>query len=125
MKKAIDEVHEAGYLCSIDDFGSGYSSLALLKEIPVDILKLDKTFFDNMSDTRGEKVIEHVIALAKDLDMATIAEGVETLIQVERLKHMKCDMIQGYVYYKPMCIEDFNVIVEHNFEIVDTSNKER
>lgn len=125
LKKAIDEVHEAGYLCSIDDFGSGYSSLALLKEIPVDILKLDKTFFDNMSDTRGEKVIEHVIALAKDLDMATIAEGVETLIQVERLKHMKCDMIQGYVYYKPMCIEDFNVIVEHNFEIVDTSNKER
>lgn len=125
LKKAIDEVHEAGYLCSIDDFGSGYSSLALLKEIPVDILKLDKTFFDNMSDTRGEKVIEHVIALAKDLDMATIAEGVETLIQVERLKHMKCDMIQGYVYYKPMCIEDFNTIVEHNFEIVDTANKER
>ena len=123
LKRSIDEVHEAGYRCSIDDFGSGYSSLALLKEIPVDILKLDKTFFDNFDNPRGDKVVEHVIALAKDLDMATIAEGVETLIQVERLRKMKCDQIQGYVYYKPMCMEDYDKIVEHDFEIIDISMK--
>lgn len=123
LKQAIEEVHEAGYLCSIDDFGSGYSSLGLLKEIPVDILKLDKIFFDDISNTRGDKVVEHVIALAKDLNMLTIAEGVETVIQVEQLQKMKCDLIQGYVYYKPMTIDDFDKIVEHDYEIISISNQ--
>lgn len=119
LKRSIKEVHDAGYQCSIDDFGSGYSSLALLKEIEVDILKLDKTFFDNVSSERADKVVEHVIALAKDLNMLTIAEGVETVIQVERLKKMKCDLIQGYVYYKPITIEKFNKIVFSDYEIVE------
>lgn len=119
LKRSIQEVHDAGYQCSIDDFGSGYSSLALLQEIPVDILKLDKAFFDHAANPRGDKVIEHVIALAKDLDMITIAEGIETLIQVERLRSMNCDMIQGYVYYKPMTIDDFNKIVQQNFELTE------
>lgn len=119
LKRTIKEVHDAGYQCSIDDFGSGYSSLALLKEIPVDILKLDKTFFDNVSSERADKVVEHVISLARDLNMLTIAEGVETVIQVERLKKMKCDLIQGYVYYKPITIEKFNKIVYNDYDIVE------
>lgn len=122
LKRAIDEVHEAGYLCSIDDFGSGYSSLSLLREIPVDILKLDKSFFGEAGKERGDKVVEHVISLAKDLNMSTIAEGIETVIQVEQLKKMKCDLIQGYVYYKPMSIKDFNKIVDSNYEIVSIFN---
>lgn len=119
LKRSIQEVHDAGYQCSIDDFGSGYSSLALLQEIPVDILKLDKAFFDHVGNPRGDTVVEHVIALAKDLNMITIAEGIETLIQVERLKNMNCDMIQGYVYYKPMTIEDFHKIAKHDFELTE------
>lgn len=122
LKHSIDEVHQAGYMCSIDDFGSGYSSLALLKEIPVDIIKLDKAFFDHMSTSRSEKVVEHVIALAKDLQMSTIAEGVETVMLVNRLREMQCDMIQGYVYYKPMSIEDYDKIVAHDFEIIDIAS---
>lgn len=118
LKEAIQGVHEAGYLCSIDDFGSGYSSLALLKEVPADILKLDRVFFDDVANPRGDKVIEHVIALAKDLNMLTIAEGIESMEQVEQLKQMQCDLVQGYVYYKPMRIEDFNRIVEHDYEII-------
>lgn len=122
LKRAIDEVHDAGYLCSIDDFGSGYSSLSLLREIPVDILKLDKSFFGDAAKERGDKVVEHVISLAKDLNMSTIAEGIETVIQVEQLKEMKCDLIQGYVYYKPMSIKNFNKIVDSNYEIVSIFN---
>lgn len=118
LKEAIQEVHDAGYLCSIDDFGSGYSSLALLKEVPADILKLDRVFFDDAGNSRGNKVIAHIIALARDLNMITIAEGIESMEQVEQLKQMQCDLIQGYVYYKPMRIEDFNKIVEHNYEII-------
>lgn len=119
LKNSIKEVHDAGYQCSIDDFGSGYSSLSLLKEIEVDILKLDKTFFDNVSNQRADKVVKHVIGLAKDLNMLTIAEGVETVIQVEKLKKMKCDLIQGYVYYKPIPIEKLNKIVFSNYDIVE------
>lgn len=118
LKDAIKDVHEAGYLCSIDDFGSGYSSLGLLKEVPVDILKLDRVFFDDASNSRGDKVIEHIIALAKDLDMITIAEGIESLEQVDTLKQMNCDLIQGYVYYRPMCIDDFDKIVDNDYEII-------
>lgn len=118
LKQSVEEVHEAGYRCSIDDFGSGYSSLSLLKEVPVDILKLDKTFFDDISNTCGDKVVEHVIALANDLNMSTIAEGVENLGQVKMLQEMKCDLVQGYVFYKPLSIEDFNKIVEHDYEII-------
>lgn len=119
LKRTINEVHEAGYQCSIDDFGSGYSSLSLLKEIPVDILKLDKTFFDNIDNPRGDKVVEHVIALAKDLNMITVAEGIETVIQVDRLRNVKCDLIQGYVYYKPMTIDDFNKIVDNEYKLIE------
>lgn len=118
LKNAIHEVHEAGYLCSIDDFGSGYSSLALLKDVPVDTLKLDKVFFNDIENSRGNKVIEHIISLAKDLNMITVAEGIETSEQVEMLKQMKCDLIQGYVYYKPMCVEDFDKIVDNDYEII-------
>lgn len=120
LKDAIKDVHDAGYLCSIDDFGSGYSSLALLKEVPVDILKLDRVFFNDVSNSRGDKVIEHIIALARDLDMITIAEGIETREQVDMLKLMHCDLIQGYVYYRPMCIENFDKIVDNDYEIIAT-----
>lgn len=112
LKKTVLAIHEAGYLCSMDDFGSGYSSLSLLKEVPVDILKLDRTFFDDAANTRSDRVVEHVIALAKDLHMQTIAEGIETMEQVEQLRGMQCDLIQGYVFYKPMDIASFQQLME-------------
>lgn len=114
LKKTVLAIHEAGYLCSMDDFGSGYSSLSLLKEVPVDILKLDRTFFDDAANTRSDRVVEHVIALAKDLHMQTIAEGIETMEQVEQLRGMQCDLIQGYVFYKPMDIASFQQLMEQD-----------
>ncbi len=99
----IAELHEAGFRMSMDDFGSGYSSLALLKDLDVDVLKIDKAFFDG--DFRSKKstvVLSSVFSMAQNLDMTTVAEGVETFDQVSMLRELKCDIIQGYYYGRPM-----------------------
>lgn len=109
LLNVIDQIHEEGFQCSLDDFGSGYSSLNMLKEIKVDTLKLDRAFFsapnaDNISENH---VIESVVELAKKLNMNSISEGVETILQMEYLKKINCDMIQGYVFSKPIPQEIF------------------
>ena len=85
LKQVIDELHALGFLCSLDDFGSGYSSLNVLQNVPVDVLKLDRFFFQDMDD-RGFEVINAVIQLAKQLGMTTVAEGVESLSQAKLLQ---------------------------------------
>ncbi len=107
--RIIREMHEFGFTCSLDDFGSGYSSLNMLKAVPVDVLKLDKEFFaDNGNDDlRGTSVIESVIELARKLKMKTVSEGVEKKWQVDFLRQVKCDMVQGFVYSQPVCIREY------------------
>ena len=94
----------------MDDFGSGYSSLNVLKEIPVDVLKIDRQFFVG-EDERAGRVVESVVELAKKLDMGTVAEGVETIPQVEFLKSVECDAVQGYVFSAPVPVELFEKMV--------------
>ena len=118
LKTIIDEIHKYGYKCSMDDFGSGYSSLNVLKEIPVDILKLDRVSFSSENDKRGEDIVETVISLAKKLGMETIAEGIETIPQVELLKSMECDAIQGYVFSKPVPVDQFETLVQDDPEMM-------
>ena len=101
------------------EFGSGYSSLNVLKEIPVDILKLDKVFFEYEDDKKAEYIIESVIDLANHLGMETIAEGVETIPQVELLKALKCDIVQGYVFSKPLPISSFEELLENNPKLMN------
>ncbi len=109
LLEVMYHIKEAGFGLSMDDFGSGYSSLHLLREMPVDVLKLDKGFLDDCHDdnVREKKVISHVISLAKDLEISVLAEGVETESQKSFLAGAKCDMIQGYYYAKPMPMDDF------------------
>ena len=111
LKELIDKIHEAGILCSIDDFGSGYSSLNMLKEVEVDALKLDRVFFKETEDNkRSKSVINSVIHLAQDLELRTISEGVEVRSQVDYLKEAECDYIQGYIFARPMPVSDFEKI---------------
>ena len=107
LKEIIAELHEAGYRCSMDDFGSGYSSLNVLKDIPVDILKLDRGFFMGGETERGVNVVKAVLHMARELHMKTVAEGIETSSLVNFLKEEGCDMVQGYVFYKPMPAREF------------------
>ena len=114
METLLDVMYKikaAGFGLSMDDFGSGYSSLSLLREMPVDVLKLDKGFLDGCQGTekadRDKRIISHIISMAKDLQIIVLAEGVETEQQKEFLKESRCDIIQGYYYAKPMPAEDF------------------
>ena len=108
LTNLVNRIHKAGLSCSIDDFGSGYSSLNMLKDVRVDALKLDRVFFESGdNDNRAKDVIESVIRLAQALELHTISEGVEEREQVDFLKKMNCDLIQGYVFAKPMPIPDF------------------
>lgn len=108
VKEIIDGLHTNGFLCSIDDFGNGYSSLNALKDMKVDSLKIDSLFFNESENNKREKIIiKGIITLAKDLNMKTVAEGIEKQEQVDFLREVGCDLIQGYIFYKPMPIEDF------------------
>ena len=103
---------ERGYRISIDDFGSGYSSLNLITMMPFDTLKIDGGFFlrNDLTD-KNKKVITSVVSLAKSLNLETVSEGVETQSQVDFLKDLGCDMIQGFYYYKPMPSSDFEEVI--------------
>ncbi len=108
MIETIKKLKNYGFVVSMDDFGSGYSSLNSLKDMPLDILKLDAEFFrgENAGE-RGEVVVSEAIKLAKSLNMRTVAEGVEEKGQVDFLAEQGCDMIQGYYYAKPMPKDDY------------------
>lgn len=116
METLVDtmtQLKNAGFHISIDDFGSGYSSLNLITLLPFDTLKIDGGFFlkNDLTD-RNKKVISSVITLAKSLNLETVSEGVETQVQVDFLKSLGCDMIQGFFYYRPMPSGDFTKLIE-------------
>lgn len=97
-----------GFTLLMDDFGSGYSSLNVLLESPFDVIKLDKRFIENMmTSDKGRSILENVLQMASNLDITVLAEGVETKEQVELLRSIGCDQVQGYYYAKPMPEEDF------------------
>lgn len=118
VKIIVEQLHKNGFTVSVDDFGSGYSSLSLIKDIHVDFLKIDKSFFDDIiNDKKAQIVLKNVINMAKDLDIITVAEGIEKADQIEILKSIGCNIVQGYYYAKPMPASDFT-------NILDTVNKE-
>ena len=113
LRTAVQELRQAGFSCAIDDFGAGYSSLNILKDLPVDVLKLDGAFFRSLkSNGRDKVVIQNIVHMAGELQMATVAEGVETLEQVNFLKDTNCDMVQGYVFARPMPEADFEALLD-------------
>ena len=109
MKYQIKEMHRMGFLCSLDDFGSGYSSLGLLMEFDIDIIKLDRRFFTNVSRSKTKDVVESIIKLSRKIGAKTVAEGIETPEQLELLNSVGCDMVQGYIFSKPLPADEFEV----------------
>lgn len=115
LQKTVDYLHKSGFTILMDDFGSGYSSLNLLKDINLDILKIDMKFLSKGSSTeKCEKIIEAVINMAASLELPVIAEGVEEEEQVQLLKRLGCDYIQGFYFAKPMPEEDYLALVKKN-----------
>ena len=108
LLNTIKKLKEYGFKISMDDFGAGYSSLNSLKELPLDVVKLDAEFFRDKGESgRGKLIVEDTISLAKKLNMRIVAEGIETREQVDFLADLNCDLIQGYYFAKPMPISEF------------------
>lgn len=111
--KKMNELREFGIRFSMDDFGTGFSSLSYLRELPIDTLKIDKSFIDDIvNDASTRTIAESIIDLSKKLGFDTIAEGVEEEIQYSLLKNMGCENIQGYYFGKPMTFDDIDRLLD-------------
>ena len=107
-RNTLEQFRELGVNLSIDDFGTGYSSLSYLKQFPVDILKIDKSFIHDITQDKDDAILTNaIIDLAHNFNLKVIAEGVETIRQLNFLKQNGCDMIQGYYYSQPLPADDF------------------
>lgn len=108
INEMIKRLHKYGYIVEMDDFGSGYSSLNVLKDIEMDVIKLDMLFLsDETNNTRGGTILSAVVRMAKWLQVPVIAEGVETLKQADFLRSIGCNYIQGYLYSRPLPEEQY------------------
>lgn len=111
MLSVLQELRDRGFKISMDDFGTGYSSLSLLTQMPIDTLKIDKSFVDTIANESERKediiVVKHMITLAKELGFVCLAEGAESRPQIDRLRDLGCEIIQGYYYSKPIPLGEY------------------
>lgn len=109
VEDIVKRMKDAGFTMLMDDFGSGYSSLNMLKTTQFDVLKIDRSFLSEfMESARGRKIIEHTISMSQDIGLDIIAEGVETIEQAEFLSECGCDSAQGFYYSKPIPVAEFD-----------------
>lgn len=122
MNEAMKRIKELGYSLWLDDFGSGYSSLNVLKDYQFDVIKIDMRFLSNLEDSeKARTLIDCIIQMANRINMLTLTEGVETQFQADFLKKVGCDRLQGYLFGKPISIDELNSRVE-NGELVVSEN---
>lgn len=115
LTETVKQLKAYGFRVSLDDFGSGYSSLNSLKDMQLDVVKLDTGFFRGESDSgRGRIIICEVLQLARSLNMCVVAEGIEKKEQVDFLTESGCDMIQGFYFARPMPVLEFEEKMEKN-----------
>jgi EAL domain-containing protein (putative c-di-GMP-specific phosphodiesterase class I) len=106
--RLLGAIHDRGIHIALDDFGTGHSSLAYLKRFPIDCLKVDRAFIKDTPENADDVAISKtIIAMAQALGLSTVAEGVETAEQMELLKSLNCDLIQGYFFSRPLTADDF------------------
>ena len=112
LLQTVRALKKAGFSCSIDDFGKGYSSFSLLKELPVDILKIDGFFFAESEDRKRDwAIVQGIVEMVHKFHIRTVAEGIEDKEQVEFLRSIGCDYVQGYFFYRPMPGEDYEKLL--------------
>ena len=117
----LNQLRDEGICISLDDFGTGYSSLNLLRTLPIDELKIDKSFVDDiMRDVQSLKMVQNIISIGKNLNLTLLAEGIETVEQKQCLIEYGCDLFQGFHYSKPLLLVD---LYEYTSESKEVSNQ--
>ena len=119
LRGIVSGLHENGISASVDDFGIGYSSLTLIKDLPWDVLKIDRSFLPDGSDHDGQRqiMLKHVVSMAQGLGLECIVEGVESKEQIELLKGIHCYLAQGFYFDKPLPKEQFEKRLLENYTI--------
>lgn len=113
LLETMEALQEKGFEVLVDDFGSGYSSLNMLKDVPADVLKIDMKFLDNMEQSeRAANIIQCVARMAREIGMDIIVEGVEKERQVDFLKSISCEKVQGFYYSRPISLEDYRALLK-------------
>ena len=113
--ETVDRLRKLGFIVEMDDFGSGYLSLNMLNQMKVDILKLDMKFIQNETDKPTQQgILRFIVSPARWMNMSVVAEGVETRSQLEQLREIGCDYVQGYLFAKPMPDEEFEKLLQRN-----------
>ena len=108
MIRVVERLRAKGYTIEMDDFGTGYSSLSMLSAMPIDVMKMDRSFVRNIDqDERGVQMVALILGIAKNLNIPVVAEGVETQTQLDTLKELGCDLVQGYYFARPLHPSDF------------------
>lgn len=108
LKSVLNELRKYGFSISMDDFGTGYSSISCLRDMPIDVLKLDKSFLNGIeNDEKSRNIAKSIVSLAKSLDLIVIIEGVESKKQAELMKQFGCDLVQGFYFARPMPVQNF------------------
>ena len=112
LSQVLASLRSHSFLVSLDDFGSGYSSLTMLKDVAIDVIKLDQGFLKGSDEhQRGMVVVQHIISLAKQLGITTVAEGVETREQVQMLQQLGCDVVQGFFFSQPLQVAEYEALL--------------
>ena len=115
VRHILEDLRRQGMLVSLDDFGTGYSSMAILRNLPIDELKIDKSFIDDIAeDVNTKQIVYSIIIIAKSLGLKVVAEGVEMLSQKEILDDLGCDIYQGFLFSKPLGKEEFLRVLKEN-----------
>ena len=113
--RVIESLREKGYTVEMDDFGTGYSSLNMLSAIPIDVIKMDRVFIQNIeNDKKTVRLVELILGTAKSMGVPVVAEGVETESQLQLLKRLGCDVVQGYYFSRPLHPSDFEAAYLQN-----------
>ncbi|GAA0563921.1 MULTISPECIES: bifunctional diguanylate cyclase/phosphodiesterase [Rheinheimera] len=110
--ETMKKLRARGIHLAMDDFGTGYSSLAYLKQFPLNTLKIDKAFIDDMNTARGRNMVDTIMTIAHNLSLSVVAEGVEQEEQLAMLRKLRCDVIQGYYYSKPLSDSEFTQFLQ-------------
>jgi EAL domain-containing protein (putative c-di-GMP-specific phosphodiesterase class I) len=111
--ETLYQLSQTGIKFSVDDFGTGYSSLTYLKRFPIDTLKIDRSFIkDIIKDSDDKAITTAIIAMAHSLKLQVVAEGVETMEQMEFLRSLQCESMQGFLFYKPLSLEAFKALLK-------------
>ncbi len=122
MTENKEKLHRAGFTCSLDDYGTGYSNITSVSSLPLKIVKLDKSFVNQSDNPSMWSVIQSTVTMLKSMNLSIVVEGIETKDNVKKFSELHCDYIQGYYFSKPIPTKDFVKFILKNLNQINNTH---